>query len=218
MSSFIKKLKIKLSFKRWLTRRNIIGHKVKIGEGTKLRDVLLSGEIVIGKNCKLKSVEIDGRVSIGNYTTIWGPNTDLQAAVNKIVVGNFCSIGRNVTFQEFNHNYERFTTFFINQNLLGNDRHREEIVSKGDIVIEHDVWIGTHCVILSGAHISTGAVVAANSVVSGFVPPYAIVGGSPARVLKYRFDESKINKLLETKWWDWEEEKIKNNIEYLKNL
>lgn len=75
--------------------------------------------------------------------------------------------------------------------------------------IGNDVWLGHGACVLSGAHIGDGAVVGAHTVVRGTVPPYAIVFGNPAQVLRYRFDPETITKLLALKWWDWPEDKIK---------
>jgi acetyltransferase-like isoleucine patch superfamily enzyme len=123
-----------------------------------------------------------------------------------------------VSFQEYNHNYKEFTTYNLVKNVLKNDSPKADLVSKGAIVVENDVWIGTQCVILGGAYISTGAVVSANSVVNSFVTPYAIVAGSPARIVKYRFDKNTIDALLETKWWDWDKVDIIKNVETLRNI
>ena len=83
-----------------------------------------------------------------------------------------------------------------------------ESICRGSIIIDDDVWIGYRSTILSGVHVSKGAVIAAGAVVTHDVPPYAIVAGVPARVIGYRFSEEMIAKLLELKWWDWPEEKI----------
>ena len=80
--------------------------------------------------------------------------------------------------------------------------------SKGDITVENDVWIGHGSKILSGVSIGDGAIIGANSLVTRDIPPYAIAAGSPARVIKYRFDEQTIEKLLEIRWWDFKEEEI----------
>jgi serine acetyltransferase len=82
---------------------------------------------------------------------------------------------------------------------------------KGDIIIENDVWVGATSTIMSGVKISNGAVVAGGSVVVKDVPPYAIVAGNPAKVVKYRFSEEQIEKLIKISWWDWEEQKIRDN-------
>lgn len=87
--------------------------------------------------------------------------------------------------------------------------------TKGDVVIGNDVWIGNGAMILSGVNVGDGAVIAARAVVVKDVPPYSIVGGSPAKVIKYRFSKAKIKKLLNIKWWDWPEEKISANVKTL---
>jgi hypothetical protein len=80
---------------------------------------------------------------------------------------------------------------------------------KGDIIIGNDVWIGAKSTIMSGVKIGHGAIVAAGAVVTKDVQPYSVVGGNPAKHIKFRFDEKQIEKLLEISWWDWEESKIK---------
>jgi acetyltransferase-like isoleucine patch superfamily enzyme len=84
--------------------------------------------------------------------------------------------------------------------------------SKGNVVIGNDVWIGTGATILSGVTIGDGAVVAARSVVVKDVPPYTIVGGSPAKPLKKRFDDNQIKKLLKLQWWNWPDEKVGRHV------
>jgi serine acetyltransferase len=80
---------------------------------------------------------------------------------------------------------------------------------KGDIIIGNDVWIGAKSTIMSGVKIGDGAIVAAGALVTKDVEPYSMVGGNPAKHLKYRFDDEDIQGLLEIKWWDWNEDKIK---------
>jgi len=87
--------------------------------------------------------------------------------------------------------------------------------TKGHVVIGHDVWIGTGALIMSGVTIGNGAAIGARSVVTHDVPPYAVVAGVPARVLKFRFDESTIAALQKVAWWDWPEQKIKEALPLL---
>lgn len=189
-------------------RKSKLSGVVKLGENVKVYDSLINGEITIEDYSKIiDEVELHGNIEIGKNTTINGPNTDIIASVNKVKIGNFCSIARNVTFQEHNHDFTKLTTYMVRTNLEGKP-FTEDLVSKGSIELGHDIWIGTQCVVLSGAKIGTGAVIAANSVVKGVIPPYAIVAGSPAKVIKYRFEEKIISELLQSKWWDKTHEEI----------
>lgn len=183
-------------------------HEFKLPKTTRINrgKLKLSGKISCGENCLFENgvtIKAGNFVTIGRYTSISGPNTDIVNSIFPINIGSFCSIARSVSIQEFNHNAENFTTYFIEKNLLNkNKKSLNEKVSKGPISIGHDVWIGAQCVILSGAVIGDGAIIAANSVVTGNVPPYAIVGGTPAKIIKYRFSEDKINSLLESDWFN----------------
>jgi virginiamycin A acetyltransferase len=94
----------------------------------------------------------------------------------------------------------------------GRDDHQ---VTRGDVSIGHDVWLGSQCMILSGVSIGHGAVVAARSVVTRDVPPFAIVGGNPARVIRMRFDEATIAGLLARAWWDWPRQRIVQELPML---
>lgn len=181
---------------------------IKLNNDVKVHDAIMNGKISIGEKSKIiDGVGLYGQIEIGNYTTINGPNTELRCALNKISIGNFCSIARNVTFQEYNHNYKMLTTYMVRLNIE-NKKFEDDIVSKGAITIEHDVWIGTECVILSGVTIGTGAVIAANSVVVTNIPPYAIAAGSPAKVIKFRFNKETVSELLESKWWNLKQSEI----------
>ena len=133
----------------------------------------------------------------------------------RIIVGKYCSIGRDCNFfLHANHRPDWITT---SSQLLGPvtpeiaDTHMKmgHPTCKGNITIENDVWIGAKSTIMSGVKIHNGAVIGANSVVAKDVPPYAIVVGNPAKIVKYRFSESQIEKLLKIAWWDWTEDRIK---------
>lgn len=209
----IRKLKIYLStllyrldqfYVRNETRSGSIGKKVTLNK------VHLKGNVNIGDYANLRGgIYISGNVEIGKFTSINGPNVDIYSKVNKVKIGNFCSIARNVSIQEFNHEVNKLSTFLISKNLFNNQF--SDISSKGDILIGHDVWIGAHSVILSGVTIGNGAIIAANSVVNKDVPAFAIVGGNPAKIIKYRFDPSTIDIIQDMKWWDWSKDKILKN-------
>lgn len=87
--------------------------------------------------------------------------------------------------------------------------------SRGDTVIGNDVWIGYDAVIMPGVTIGDGAIIAARSVVVGDVPPYSVYGGNPARLLRKRFSDAEITRLLDLRWWDWPVAKITRNLRAL---
>ncbi|MBR5637206.1 MAG: CatB-related O-acetyltransferase [Pseudobutyrivibrio sp.] len=99
------------------------------------------------------------------------------------------------------------------RNVENHWKYESKIRNNNSVVIGNDVWIGANVIILPGVKIGDGAIVAAGAVVNSDVDNYAIVGGIPAHTLKYRFAQDIINKMLEIRWWDWDEEKIKNNLE-----
>lgn len=129
-----------------------------------------------------------------------------------LYIGNFCSIAGNIIiFLGGNHRHDRVTTYpfgHINQEIFNNFNGEGHPSTKGDIIIGNDVWIGQNATIMSGVTIGDGAVIANNSHVVKNVEPYSIVGGNPAKLIKYRFTQEQIKNLLEIKWWDWDDEKI----------
>jgi acetyltransferase-like isoleucine patch superfamily enzyme len=127
--------------------------------------------------------------------------------------GNFCSIGPNVlVYIDGNHKINTFSSFPFHIFPQTPNRATWAPWGKETPTIGHDVWIGADVLILSGASIGDGAVVAARSVVTKPVPPYAIVAGNPARVVKYRFDEETIRDFLDLKWWDLPDEVILRDL------
>ncbi|MFD0962617.1 CatB-related O-acetyltransferase [Pseudofulvibacter geojedonensis] len=185
--------------------------KGSIGNKAYIEEAVLEGNCEIKENTKLYKCNLVGNIKIDKYSSLWGPNIDIiTRKEQEVSIGSFCSIARNVSMQVFNHNYKKITTYFIGQNLF-NEKWSNERVSKGNIEIKNDVWIGAHSVILGGLTINNGAIVAANSVVTKDVPAYSIVAGSPAKVITYRFEKEVIDKLEELEWWNWSIEKIEKN-------
>jgi acetyltransferase-like isoleucine patch superfamily enzyme len=135
----------------------------------------------------------------------------------KVIIGKYCSIAPNVTIITGGiHPVDRVSTFpfRIKMNLKG--KYQDGFPStNGDVVIGNDVWIASNVIILSGISIGHGAVIAAGSVVIKNIPAYAIVGGNPAKVIRYRISSEKIKEIDELRWWDWDEIKIKNKVDYL---
>lgn len=166
-----------------------------------------------------------GRHSYGKPTVI------IAGGSAGVEIGNFCSIASGVQFLDGGcfHRVECVSTFplraIYKQRFWGmksdKDNKENNIVGlrkRGKTVVGNDVWIGESAYILPGVTIGDGAIIGAKSVVTKDVPPYAIVGGNPARIIRYRFDEEIIKKFLKIKWWNWSDEKIIENRQYFDNV
>lgn len=143
-----------------------------------------------------------------------------EAGVDRLLIGSFCSIGSGAAFI-----------------MAGNQGHRNDWISTfpfywmsevetftgaangfepaGDTVIGNDVWIGSEAIVMPGVTIGDGAVIGTRALVTRDVPPYAIVGGNPARVIRKRFEEPRIDLLLEMRWWDWPEAHLRAAMQLL---
>ena len=183
-----------------------------------------------GETVYLKNVVSDPNIEIGDYTMyndyVRDPrdfaknNVLYHYPVNgdKLKIGKFCSIacGAKFLFTSGNHAMQSLSTypfpiFFEEWNLDARD-----ICSawdnKGDIIIGSDVWIGYEAVIMAGVTIGDGAIIGTRAVVTKDVPPYTIVGGVPAKIIRKRFDDATIERLEKLRWWDWDAAKIQRNI------
>ena len=141
-----------------------------------------------------------GRGTYGEPTVLqWGEHAALR-------IGSFCSIARNVTIILYgDHRIDWVTTYpFMNfrASARGIEGHPR---IKGEVVIENDVWIGYGATILAGVRIGNGAVVGACSLVTKSVPPYGIVAGNPAKLLRSRFPDETVRLLEQLAWWDWDD-------------
>ncbi len=134
----------------------------------------------------------------------------------KLIIGKFCAIATGAKFimSSANHKMDGFSSFpfFIFRQGWEKDFDMASLPYKGDTVVGNDVWIGYDATIMPGVTIGNGAIIGAKAVVTKDVPPYAVVGGNPAKILKTRFDEKMVAELQTIAWWDWTREKISRNI------
>ena len=135
--------------------------------------------------------------------------------VDRLIIGSYCSIGSGAVFMmagNQGHNSQWISTFpfYFQANIFKESKNAFK--KAGDTVIGNDVWIGSEAMIMPGIIIGDGAIIASRAVVVKNVPPYAIVGGNPAQIVKYRFTKKQIEHLLDIKWWNWNEKKVKDNM------
>lgn len=179
--------------------------------------------------CFLKNIIKNQNIEVGDYTYY----DDFENVENfeknvkyhfdfigdKLIIGKFCMIASNATFimNGANHLTDAITSypFAIFGQDWANAMDNKTYPLKGDIVIGNDVWIGYNATILAGVTIGHGAIIAANATVTKDVEPYSIVGGNPAQLIRKRFPDQTIAKLLELAWWDWDLDKITRNVQYL---
>jgi len=210
------KNRIYLLVKKWHLNQSYRDVNASVHPSVMIERVELHGKVTIEEKCKIHQAVLSGSIHIGRYTSLWGPNIQVLAHNNPITIGNFCSIARDVTIQEYFHDHSKLTTYFIGRNVFGQPIEHE-VVSKGPISIGHDVWIGTGVQIMSGVTVGNGAVIAANSTVTKDVPPYAIVAGAPAKVIKFRFEQEKIDYIQNLQWWYWPLDKLVENKQLFNN-
>lgn len=182
--------------------------------------------------CFIKNTVSNPNIIIGDYTYY----DDLEDSENfernvlyhypftgdKLIIGKFCAIATGVKFimNGANHKISGFSTYpfqIFGEGWEHVSTDPGDFPYKGDTIVGNDVWIGYESVIMPGVHIGDGAIVAAKSVVVKDVPPYAIVGGNPATVIRSRFSKETIATLLDIAWWNWDIEKITRNLNKIIN-
>ncbi len=136
----------------------------------------------------------------------------------KLIIGKFCAIAAETRFlMTGDHKLDAISTYPFP--IFGHGWETAfniyDLPVKGDIVVGNDVWFGYGCLIKNGVTIGNGAIISAGAVVVKDVPPYAIVAGNPAKIVKMRFDDATIERLQKIAWWDWDIEKINRNLKLI---
>lgn len=208
MKRFLKRFCVKLK-----NRKKVRLHKCNVS----IKSVF-SGANVVGKNTCFS-----GCMGFGSYI---GARCSVNAKI-----GRYCSIASDIKTIQGVHPTSNFVStspmFFSLAEQTGHtyvDKQKfveyryADAENKIDVSIGNDVWIGDSVRLLAGVTVGDGAIIAAGAVVTKDVPPYAIVGGVPAKVIRYRFEPEEIEELLKIKWWDWSEEKIRSNADDFENI
>lgn len=196
----------------WVLYLNIICKKCTIKAQSISRNTKFEQGIIIEEGVHLNSL------SVGKYTYI---NKNCFIDKNTIKIGRFCSIAYNCRIGLGGHPMDWVSTHsftykpkygFTKNNLTFKAENNQETI------IGNDVWIGANSTILAGVKIGDGAIIGAHSLVTRDVEPYSIVFGTPAKHHKYRFEKDQIEKLLNLKWWNWDDDKIRENIELFSDI
>ena len=176
----------------------------------------------------LKNVIDHPRMEIGDYT-YYNDHDDPKdyarklapylhpPSPEKLIIGKFVQIAHGVQFitSSANHQMDGISTYTF-ATFIGDWNYLEtNYANKGNTVIGNDVWIGHEAVIMPGVTVGSGAIIGARSVVTKDVPPYTIVGGNPAKVIRARFNENDIKDLLEIAWWEWDISKIEEHMQLI---
>ncbi|SFW36982.1 transferase hexapeptide (six repeat-containing protein) [Selenomonas ruminantium] len=200
---------------RWLIMVKKVKHRchnVNIGLDSYISSTVMEGNNSIGDNSHI------GNCMLGAYTYVAN-----NCIFFNTKIGRFCSIASNVISGHGRHPSRDFVstspTFFstLKQNGVSFVEQNcfEEVLP---VEIGNDVWIGANVFISDGTKIGDGAIVGAGAVVTEDVPPYAIVGGVPAKLIRYRFNEEQIRFLLDDRWWEKSEDELKENVRLFRNI
>ena len=196
----IKPTRLVSIFRHYKYNKYFSSVSAQVGFDTLLDNTQLGEFVSIGDNCNLKNV------NIGRHTYIGG-----NSCVSNAIIGSFCSISFNVTLGLSTHPSYMVSShpaFYSRNKGFKTYADKNYYDEYGTLEIGNDVLIGKNAVIFYGVKVGNGAIITNNAVVTKDVPPYAIVGGVPAHIIKYRFDEGIRNSLNESQWWDWDEEKL----------
>ena len=203
-----------------------IGIETSVYSNAWVRNSIMCRNTFVSDNAKVDNSYLDYYSRVGRMNHIYNVKigahsyTGQNTVIMHTEIGKFTSISWNITIGAAEHNYDILTTHTFMYNPYDKIYDGKESYDRfyKECKIGNDVWIGAGAVILRGVTVGDGAVIGANTVVTKDVPPYAIVVGNPAKIIKYRFDDEIIEKLLKLKWWDFDDETIKNNYSLFREV
>lgn len=183
------------------------------------------------ESCKFKNSQLDENIvfhkNVRVFSSTVGKHTYIapDSTISHAYIGRYCSIGQDVTIGLYRHPSKEFISSYPAFYSVGNPGCCESFVEKNKFnedplstIIGNDVWVCNNSILIGGIRVGDGAIIAAGSVVTKDVPPYAVVGGNPARLIRYKFCSEEISFLLATSWWDWPDEIVKKYADYFSDM
>lgn len=174
----------------------------------------------VGRFCEVKERVLMRSSSLGDYSYV-----ERHSELIYTRTGRFCAIAADVRLNALNHPIDRVSqhkfTYRANEYFVGkklDQVFREQRMEEGRVVLGHDVWVGHGAIVLPGVTIGTGGVIGAGAVVTHDVEPYAIVAGTPARFVRWRFDPEIAQRLLQLAWWDWSHDQLADAVDDMARL
>jgi acetyltransferase-like isoleucine patch superfamily enzyme len=154
---------------------------------------------------------------VGDYTYISGTEGGgIISGYQNVKIGKYCSISTKIEIITASSHHKEFASTFpfysMHNSFCYNKKKNLEVTDVRPVTIGNDVWIGAGVIMLGGINVGDGAIIGAGAVVTKDVDSYSIVAGVPAKIIGQRFSDEVAKKMMELKWWNWPEEKIKKNI------
>jgi acetyltransferase-like isoleucine patch superfamily enzyme len=208
-----------IAFGSRVAGNTVLGANVKIAPGCYVYDSTFGDHVTVEQDCKLFHSQLNDHVLIGQQCIV--SNLGLESysyvaersQISQAKIGRFCSIGPEFLCGHGAHPLDFISTspvFYSTRRQCGTTFADQDVFQEfDDTTMGHDIWIGARVFVRSGLTIGNGAVIAAGAVVVNDIPDYAVVGGVPAKTIRYRFDEGIIKALLELQWWNWPEPELR---------
>jgi acetyltransferase-like isoleucine patch superfamily enzyme len=227
---FKKYKKHELFIARHVSIRNCkFENDVTVGPNSRLSNVKFGGNDHISNNVSISDADLDQYVKVGAFSALKDISIGSysyianESAIGRTTIGKYCSIGSCINVSSGCHPTRDFVSthpiFFSTQRQCGISYADKEYFNEySPVKIGNDVWIGTKVFVLDGVTIGDGAIIGAGAIVTKDVSPYAIVGGVPAKLIRFRFDEEEIDFLLRFKWWDRDPDWVKENYKDFHNI
>ena len=193
-----------------------IDSTAKVYKDVRVQNSQIGADCLLADNCEIRNSTMLNHSEIGRRTLVFDTNLGegsyigSDGVVKNTTIGNYCSISWNVSIGADSHNYKAvsmYTNYWWNR-VFGTNLPRTK---SAPVEIGNDVWIGTGATILAGVKIGSGSIIGASALVNRDVPPYSIWGGVPAHLIKYRFPEEVIERLMAVQWWNWPHDVIAEN-------